>query len=448
MDRLEHAIELYVHRRISRAQLLAAAAAAGLSSSALLPMIQAQAAALPARPKQSARGPARITFIKGPHSPNEVAIEQRLITIFEKQHPSIKVNFTMYEWPSMDATLEAAYASPTPPDVAYLVDMVYPKFASAGALENLAPYVSQASYQSEMHAFLPAIWALGQYKGAQYGIPSLGAVYHIFYNKDLFKKAGITRFPETQDDLLAATRKLRKGNTWGITIRTSFADYAFWDWFPYIHDVGANILTPDLKKNALNTPKAIAATQFLADLQTKYKVAPPAGRYDWAADRALFKAGRTAMQHGEGPEILELQAAKPGFAWDIALAPKPHGAIKQTVMGNFGFLMMSSRSPNKAAAWEFMKFWSSAKIIQRFGESVGLQLVRTDVPNAFKSNPMLYKLQHELFPHVQGIQAATQMRQMLAEMWPSIESSYHGQISAAEAIHRAAQQIDTLAAFD
>jgi hypothetical protein len=49
---------------------------------------------------------------------------------------------------------------------------------------------------------------------------------------------------------------------------------------------------------------------------------------------------------------------------------------------------------------------------------------------------------------VQGIQAATQMRQMLAEMWPSIESSYHGQISAAEAIHRAAQQIDTLAAFN
>ena len=160
MDRLEHEIELYLHRRISRAQLLTAAAAAGLSSSALLPMIQAQAAALPARPKQSARGPARITFIKGPHSPNEVAIEQRLIAMFEKQHPGIKVNFTMYQWPSMDATLEAAYASPTPPDVAYLVDMVYPKFASAGALENLAPYVSQASYQSEIHAFLPAIWGL------------------------------------------------------------------------------------------------------------------------------------------------------------------------------------------------------------------------------------------------------------------------------------------------
>jgi hypothetical protein len=120
-----------------------------------------------------------------------------------------------------------------------------------------------------------------------------------------------------------------------------------WDWFPYIHDVGADILTPDLKKNAMNTPKAIAATQFLADLQTKYKVAPPAGGYDWAADRALFKSGRTAMQHGEGPEILDLQAAKPGFACDIVLAPKPHGATKQTVMAT----SPAGRAPDAAGGF-------------------------------------------------------------------------------------------------
>lgn len=448
MDRLEQDIELFVHQRISRARLLKTAAAAGLASSALLPLIQAQAAALPVRPKRPARGPATITFIKGPHSANEVAIERPLIAMFERQHPNIKVNFTMYQWGAMDATLEAGYASPTPPDVAYLVDMVYPKFASAGTLENLAPYVKEAAYQSEVNAFLPAIWKLGQYKGAQYGIPALGAVYNIFYNKDLFKKAGIMRFPETQDELLTAAQKLRKGNVWGFTLRTSFVDYAFWDWFPYIHDVGANILNASLTKDALNTPGAIAATQFLADLQTKYKVAPPAGQYDWNGIVSLFQAGRAAMQHGEGPEILQLQASKPNFNWDIALAPKPHGASKQTVMGNFGFAMMSSRSPNKAAAWEFIKFWTSAKIIQSFGESVGLQLVRTDVPNSFKSNPLLYELQHSLFPHVQGIQAATQMRQMLAEMWPSVESCYHGQITAAQAIPQAAQQIDTLAAYD
>jgi len=448
MDTLERDIELYVNRRISRTQLLKTAAAAGLSGSALLPMIHAQAASLPVRPKRGLRGPAQITFIKGPHSANEVAIERKLIAQFEKQHPNIKVNFTMYQWPVMDATLEAGYASPNPPDVAYLVDMVYPKFAAAGTLENLAPYISQAGYQSEIKAFLPAIWKLGNYRSTQYGIPSLGAVYHIFYNKDLFKKAGISRFPETQDELLTAAQKLRKGNTWAFTLRTNLADYAYWDWFPYIHDVGADILSADQKKNALNTPKAIAATQFLADLQNKYKVAPPAGQYNWNDDIALFQSGRTAMQHGEGPEILTLQSAKPSFNWDIALAPRPHGASKQTVMGNFGFLMMSSRSQNKEATWEFMKFWSGAKNIQSFAEQVGLQLVRTDVPDAFKSNPLLYELQHSLFPKVQGIQAATQMRQILALMWPNIESCYHGQVTAAQAIQQAAQQIDTLAAFN
>lgn len=448
MDQLEHDIERFVHGRITRAQLLKSAAAAGVAGSALLPRIQAHAAALGSRPKRPARGPAQITFIKGPHSANEVAIEKKLIAKFEATHPNIKVNFTMYQWPAMDATLEAGYASSSPPDVAYLVDMIYPKFAAAGTLQDLKPYISQATYQPEIHAFLPAIWKLGQFRGTQYGIPALGAVYHIFYNKDLFKKAGIARFPETQDELLVAAQKLRKGNTWGITLRTSFADYGYWDWFPYVHDVGADILDATQKKNALNTPKAIAATQFLADLQTRYKVAPPAGQYDWNADIALFKGGRTAMQHGEGPEILTLQSAPPHFAWDIALAPRPRGATKQTVMGNFGFLTMSSRSPNKDAAWEFIKWWTSAQPITSFGESVGLQLVRTDVPNAFKSNPLLFELQHSLFPHVQGVQAATQMRQILAELWPAIEACYHGQTTAAQAIAQAAQQIDTLASFN
>lgn len=91
----------------------------------------------------------------------------------------------------------------------------------------------------------------------------------------------------------------------------------------------------------------------------------------------MFKAGKIAICHGETPQISELIANPPGFEWDVAYAPP--GEKGQTVMGNFGILSTAEASPNKEAAWAFIKHWASAPELKRFAEQINLQVVREDI---------------------------------------------------------------------
>ena len=54
-----------------------------------------------------------------------------------------------------------------------------------------------------------------QYKGKRCALPLLADVYGFYYNKTLFKQAGLTRPPKTFSELTAYAKKLTKKNADG-----------------------------------------------------------------------------------------------------------------------------------------------------------------------------------------------------------------------------------------
>ena len=440
-EKLRELSEQYASGKVTRREFMGRGIALGFSLATLSPLL-----AMAGQASASSKRVAQITFMKPPHISDDRSIQEHIIAVFERSHPNIKVNFTSYNWATMNAQLDAIYAAPNPPDVAYLTDEVYPKFAQAGALEPLNTYVDEASFRHDRAEYFPFPWKLGHYFGKQYGLPVLAACYVLYYNRDLLAKAHLKTVPDTREAFLAAAEKLTKrGEVWGVTVRQRLADFAFWDWFPYLHDAGANILTSDQKAAALNTPAAAAGTQFLADLQFKYKVAPPVGLYDWNGDIALFEGGKAAMQYGDTTEIVTLQKKPPPFKWDIAMSPR--GPKGQTVMGNYGFLCMSSKSKNKEAAWEFIKFYQQPRIIEPYAEEITLQVCRKDATrNIYAGNPVMRKVQDEFVPKIEGLQANPHMAEILDSIWPEIVACYAGQQTAAEALSKAAQLINGIIA--
>lgn len=72
------------------------------------------------------------------------------------------------------------------------------------------------------------------YEGKVYGIPSMGNVQGIVYNKAVFEDAGITELPKTPDEFLDALQKI-KDNTDAIPLYTNFAaDWTMNAWDAYI----------------------------------------------------------------------------------------------------------------------------------------------------------------------------------------------------------------------
>lgn len=429
--------------RLSRRQVLARASALGLSMSAIGTLLSAcggSSSSKAAGGGAAAKG--HVTMIKGPHAANENALEAKLIRDFHKDHPNVAVKFTTYDWAQMNAQLNSAFASGSPPDVFYLTDATYPFYAGQGVLEDMTPYVQAGDYSSEWSAIYPFAKNLATTGGKVWGVPVLGALYLITVNKDLLAKTGVTDWDTSYDRMREAAQKATKGNVYGFSMRTAVNDYAYWDWFPYMHDAGADILTKDLSKPGLKTAQSPAAMQFLIDLHQKYRVTPPVGEVDWQGQKDLFKAGRIAIHHDDSTLLNELKAKPPKFKWDIAMVPPAPGG-KQTVMGNFGFLCMAKASKNKAAAWEWMKFWASAPAVSWFASKTTLQVVRddVDVKALWKGDPIMARVQSEFVPKVQGLQPHPKLQQMLTGLWPSIEAAYRGQLDGAEAIDKANQAV-------
>jgi len=141
---------------------------------------------------------------------NAVATKN-LVAAFEKQNRNIKINVVSQPGGNYFQLLQAAWIAHTAPDISVqwtgLFDTKYEK-----QLLNLKGYFTAA----ELNKIDGAKWASSNFNPAQglLVIPLENQFYIGFYNKALFKKAGITSVPTDWSQLFATCSKLKaKGIT-------------------------------------------------------------------------------------------------------------------------------------------------------------------------------------------------------------------------------------------
>jgi multiple sugar transport system substrate-binding protein len=441
----DEAIVDFRHGFINRREFMRRATAVGVSAVFAGKIADALAAPapVPTRSRWSKQADTTITIIKGSHHPDDAKFWDALKQEFEASHPDITLNPTFFNWATMDAELTAGYAG-EPADVVYLVDLVLAKFVNAGQVADISQWVNAEDYAAEKKAIAPFTWEVTDFDGKSYGVGALGAAFGIFYNADLLAAAGIEEFPLTRDELVEAAKALTTDQVWGFQFRDAFPDYGHWDWLPYVHNDGGDVMTPDLTAQNLD-PKAAAATQYLADMKLVHKVSPEAGAYAWmTGNRPLFEAGRIAILHDEYPQAVVWEVDKPvSFKLGVAQAPATTEGGEQTTMGNFGYATISEKSPNKEAAWEVVKWWTSKDVINPYAAEIGLQTVRTDSSPDYTSS-LLQTVQKEFVPKVQGIQVTENYYEMLTNLWPEVERAYRGEQSGADAMVKAGEIVTGL----
>jgi multiple sugar transport system substrate-binding protein len=440
----DEAVVDFKHGFINRREFMWRVTAVGVSAVFAGKMADALAAPAPAptRSRWAKQAEATVTIIKGPHHPDDAKFWDAMKAEFEAAHPDIALNPTFFKWQTMDAELTAGYAS-EPADVVYLVDLVLAKFVNAGQVADITAWVDSEDFAGEKAGIAPFTWDVTRFDDKTYGVGALGAAFGIFYNTDLLEAAGITEFPQTREALVEAARALTTDQVWGFQFRDSFADYAHWDWLPYVHNDEADVMTGDLTAQNLD-PLAGPATQYLADMKLVHKVSPEAGAYDWNGSRALFEAGRIAILHDEYPQAVVWEVDKPlPFGLDVAQAPATTEGGTQSTMGNFGYATVSEKSANKEAAWEVVKWWTSADVINPYAAQIGLQTVRIDSSPPYASE-LLQKVQEQYVPAVQGIQVTENYYEMLTNLWPEVEKAYRGEQTGAEAMVRAGEIVTGL----
>lgn len=280
-----------------------------------------------------------------------------MIDQFHGKHPNIKVKYETLPWDQYWQKLNATLVTGNPPDVWYTAPTFYFEYVDRGQLVELSSLI-QLDDDIKEDNWIPK--ALDQWRvksnGKLYGLPSGFVADVVFYNKDLFDAAGV-KYPTedwTWDDFLQMAKALTKtgsdGKTevWGCTVPTGNGLDQI------IESNGGHIINDDQTKCLMLDDPATAATiQFMADLNQKYKVAPPIGEFEGMGNP--FMTGRVAMNIGL--QIGAQGAKEAPFKWDNQLIPK--GKVKRSNYGGADGFVISAPTKHQAAAFEFIKFMTS-----------------------------------------------------------------------------------------
>ena len=144
---------------------------------------------------------------------------------FNEVQDSIVVEATPIPWNEHERKILTAVLSGSPPDVvSQFVPVV--KWASRLALTPLDPYIRASGVDTT--EFFPALWSEMKWQGHTYALPVNSTSYALFYNKALFREAGLDpeRPPQTWDEVREMAERLTQRDARGRITEVGFVpDY-------------------------------------------------------------------------------------------------------------------------------------------------------------------------------------------------------------------------------
>ena len=273
---------------------------------------------------------------------------EEMIKAFNASQGEVEAVPSFYQWDLMHSKLVASVQAGGTPEALLMWVTVMPEMTQFGALQPMDELLAEAGVRAE--DFVPRAWNLGVIGGKRYGIPMDTHILGLYYNTELFEKAGLdpSKPPVTREEFVAAARKLTVGpSQWGLAIPSSTA-WPVRYWMGFLHQEGGKMFTDDLRKAAFNDAKGRAAFQFMSDLIHVQKVAPPV----MTDINKAFLTKQAAMIL-IGPWLINSSLRQEGLK--VRTAPMPR------IFGEFGAWGMShqlvlGKQPDRAKQLAAMKW--------------------------------------------------------------------------------------------
>lgn len=267
---------------------------------------------------------------------------------FEVANTNIDVQIETLPYDDYFTKLQTAVAGKTVSDAFELNYENFVTYAASGALAEIQ-VSNPASYS-------PRVFEAFQHDGKQLGLPVSFSNVVLFYNKDLFDKAGLD-YPTTDwtwaDEQKAAEAITDKAaGVWG-----DYQPISFHEFYKALEQAGGSFLNDEGTEATIATPQGEAAATWLVQ---KSGVSMPteadgAGTPDF--DTNLFKEGKLGMWHS-GIWMFGGLSEVEGLNWDIAV--EPGDAQKASALFANG-AAVSSTSKNVEAASKWVEFLTSSK---------------------------------------------------------------------------------------
>jgi multiple sugar transport system substrate-binding protein len=283
---------------------------------------------------------------------------------FERQNPNIKVRFQHFE--DYGNRILLSHAGGIAPDVIRQSLEGNMGWIHRGMNMPLNKYIDGPD-GIDRKDFIPILWEGLKFKGETYGVPQDINILGMYYNKDLFDKAGVA-YPDenwTWADLKNASDKMTKdvdgdghADVIGLDMGWGGGTYR-----PFLFQAGGEFWSKDGERTTIDTPEAAEALKFYKSLMHTYSLTKSSSQRGGLGPDKFFEAGKVAIFFDGSWRTPSLKKNAPKLRFGVA--PLPRGKVATSVSGSC-FWAISGQCRHPDAAWKLVKFLSSTEALTEY----------------------------------------------------------------------------------
>lgn len=337
-----------------------------------------------------------------------------IIKKYQASHPNIKINYRKLRYEEYESELLNALAEDRGPDIFSLHNTWMKKYESKLAplpkTITMAYQVTEGSIKKEVVQKLQTVNSLTVKElrdnfvdvvagdvimadGQIYGLPLSVDTLAMYYNRDLFNRAGIGEVPAYwNQDFVQAVKKMTLQNAQKEIIQSGVAlggseninrsvdilsVLMMQSGAVMLNEKGQVMFSSSPSGNASRLPSA-DALRFYADFAD-----PTKESYAWNENLPnsleMFTGGNLAIMFGYAYDLPTIKNQSTKLNFSITKLPQIEGAPPTNInFANYWIEVVSKKSAYQEAAWDFIQFISKA-------ENVKIYLSKSKKPTALRS---------------------------------------------------------------
>lgn len=371
----------------------------------------------------------------------------RLVKRFNAENPDIHVVMQRMDWNTCYNKLFIAGLGGRAPEVCVIHTRVLERFVRAGFLRPNDDLCAGGRGLEPLPIadIDPNVWAGAEFAGRHYGLPLDVHTLGMYYNRSLFREAGLTdgtgnpRVPTDRAEFLDALTRITRPGSGG---RPDQWGFVFSNWeatvYTFMRQFGGEFFTPDYARCVLHNDRNVAALQFCTDLIRRYRVAPPPENFDaWIG----FRQGKIGIVFEGVYMLADLQKQQD---LDFSGAPVPEIGDRKAVFADSHNLCLRSdlKGAELRATWRFVKYLSDNSLDWAAGGQIPVrQSLRAS--RRFQEMPVQSAFARQV-PYVTYFPRLPFIFEFLLEFNLAIEKAVRGRAAPGAALQAAQERINRI----
>ncbi|EFO30045.1 sugar uptake ABC transporter, substrate-binding protein [Roseibium sp. TrichSKD4] len=218
-----------------------------------------------------------------------IPLQAEVINQWEAANEGYKVDVEFVPWGQCQEKSTTLASAGNPPAIAYMGSRTLKQLAKNDLI------ISVDMTDEEKATYAAPILGTITADGKQWGLPRAFSTKALYWNKDLFKEAGLDPEspPKTWDEMYSAAKAIKeKTDANGVGLAAASFDNTMHQFLNYLYSNGGEVINAD-GEITFNSPNTVEAVEFYGKLAEVSQPGPVA--YDRAKLRPLFSEGQIGM---------------------------------------------------------------------------------------------------------------------------------------------------------